>query len=655
MNGSAPRIALDNLLRRELKVSNPNDASQVAQALLAKYKDTPRAAAIAREAEGVPFLLSTPAAPPMLQAATSSDAEMQQAIDDVERDLQELTTNTILKDVTPELQGWATAIRSAIAEGKTAARFALDPRQRDKAFGVRRTLGDYARLARLIGALTPSVSINYRKLAQSLDEVAAVLLVVMGESLANVGFSGGRFLLQVPFSELQVRRDAAIYALRNLMGATQEAYGPNEWPRGLDAYRKLFNVLETQGQGDLRTLLVENELARTMDELIQRAAHGSAEGLRALGATAQLDLERIRRLVIMGQRVVNPESPPLTAFLEALLLFADAFETAGGFRLLHIARPPVLFYGLYGTSGIGSNSAERRLLDLIIQRGVLAEQLDCFMQCACTQPLVICQIVLDKLLYDLDRAIDLYALGSKNFGKPERRASVYSFLIQAFLDTVANVFGVAGIPTSLVPIQDTLISIQKHLRPLISRENALAANLLTFSGNVLTQLKLLPSSQNPARDQLIGVITTLQGNPEQNQPVDVVSLFGSAQQGEALLIANSPANIPQNTLAQIQISKPRSLTALFNILKQELCIYRDMEDRWEGMVRTLAPNCVSSSELFEAITQVIDQALLLIGSDELEERCFEISLPPPYETILGSLAYDTGTVGEGRDDDGDQP
>jgi hypothetical protein len=134
-----------------------------------------------------------------MQAPTSSDVELQQAIDDVERDLRELTTNNLLKDTTPELEGWGTAVRSAITEGSAAARFSLDPRQRDKAFAIRRQLGDYSRMARLVGALTPTLSPTYRKFAQSLDEVAAVLMVLMGEALSNVGFSGGRFLLQVPY------------------------------------------------------------------------------------------------------------------------------------------------------------------------------------------------------------------------------------------------------------------------------------------------------------------------------------------------------------------------------------------------------------------------------------------------------------------------
>ncbi|NEQ23405.1 MAG: hypothetical protein F6K28_30475, partial [Microcoleus sp. SIO2G3] len=303
MDNSAQRMAFDNLLRRELRVNDPNDAQQIEAALLARYKNTARAQGITREAQGLPFLQTLTVQTTAVPVTTSNDLDLEQAIADIERDLTELTTNTVLKDITPELQGWAGAIRSAIAEGVSAARFALDARQRDKALGIRRTLGEYARVARLIGTLTPTRSINYRKLAQSLDEVASVLLVMLGESLANGGVSGGRFLLQIPYSELQIRRDAVIYALRNLVGGTQDAYSPNEWPRGIDAYRRLLSFLDSQGQGDLRALLVENEMARMLDSLIHRAENGRAQGLRALSATAQLDLERFRRLIIIGSRL----------------------------------------------------------------------------------------------------------------------------------------------------------------------------------------------------------------------------------------------------------------------------------------------------------------------------------------------------------------
>ena len=221
--------------------------------------------------------------------------------------------------------------------------------------------------------------------------------------------------------------------------------------------RKLFDALQEQGQADLRALLVEGELARVMDELIQRAAHGSAAGLRALGSTAQIDSERFRRLIAIAERAVIPRSPPLTAFLEALQLFVDSFEPSGGFRLLRIARPPILFYGLYGSDEM--DPADRRLSQLVLRRGILAGQLDCFLGCDCSGPTVLCQIVLDKILYDVDRAIDLYALGSQELGQPEIRAAAYSYVIDS-----ATIIGCPP-PSLTSPIPGTLSIIRDNLRP----------------------------------------------------------------------------------------------------------------------------------------------------------------------------------------------
>src|SRR5437867_3172624 len=82
--GSPQRLALDNLIRRELRVGDPNDPQQIAQALLTRYKGDPRATAIAQEAMGLPFLQTVPVETRVMQTPTSSDAELQQARDDVE-------------------------------------------------------------------------------------------------------------------------------------------------------------------------------------------------------------------------------------------------------------------------------------------------------------------------------------------------------------------------------------------------------------------------------------------------------------------------------------------------------------------------------------------------------------------------------------------
>jgi hypothetical protein len=458
-DGSNQRLALDNMIRRELKVGDPNDPVQVANALLTRYQADPRARSITQEAQGMPFLQAV-VAPPMPDTAGSSKVELDQATTDVDRDLCELTTNNLLKDIAPELEAWGTAIRGAIAQGVAAAPQALDPYQRDVTFSVRRQLGDFARLSRLLGAVTPPVNADYRNLAQSLDEVASVLLVMMGEALANVGFNGGRYLLKAPLAELQSRRAAVIYALRNLVGTAQEAYGPNDWPRGLDAYRRLFNRLDQESQGDLRALLQEAELTREMDNLVQLAAQGRAEGLRALGATSLMTLERFRRMVLIARNIggtgLGVEAPAMAAFLEALLLFVDGFEGSGGLRLLHIARPPILMYGLYGNTGL--DFAARRLVAMTVFRGELANSLDCLMACMCDTPFADAQALLDTVLYILDRAIDLYAVGRSDWGKPEQRAAAYGYVIQAVLNRLT-----ASIANKKVTIDPAILTLLPKL------------------------------------------------------------------------------------------------------------------------------------------------------------------------------------------------
>lgn len=144
-----------------------------------------------------------------------------------------ITCESQLKDVHAELRGWARAIRAAAGEGLAAARFALDAGQRDRAMAARRTLNDYARLSRFVGALSSGLNGLYRRVAQSCDEVANLILVCAGDAVAESGLTRGALLLQTPASELRSRRDAALGALRNLIGSTQTAYGPTSGRVGL--------------------------------------------------------------------------------------------------------------------------------------------------------------------------------------------------------------------------------------------------------------------------------------------------------------------------------------------------------------------------------------------------------------------------------------
>ena len=277
-------VKLDNLIRSKLRVSNPYDPIEVADGLTRFFRGAAERTRI--EEAGLPFYQVQAVQPQRPETAGPSRFELDQARSDVGKDLDSLLQNQLTKDIVPELRGWQSAIDNIIADGAEAAPLSLDPRMRDRGFQARRLLGDYARVARFVGALTPSINDNFRALGRSLDEVAAVLMVLMGDAIANIGFSGGRFLLQAQASDLQDRRDAVLSGLRSLVGSTQTPYGSeDDWPRGLDAYRKFIDRLDRSGNSDLRALFVEANLAKLMDDLIARVNVMNADGLRALGAT----------------------------------------------------------------------------------------------------------------------------------------------------------------------------------------------------------------------------------------------------------------------------------------------------------------------------------------------------------------------------------
>jgi hypothetical protein len=232
-------VKADNIIRQRLRIGNPNDPREVAEGLKRRFPKDARL--LTAETEGFslsPGVVTTPVMRAPESLATGS--EIKAAVDNVARDLQALITDHRIKGIGPELRGWEQAIHGIIADGTAAARLALDPLARDRLFAARRELCNYARMARLVGALTQAMNADFRGLARSLDVAAGLLLVLAGEVLAGAGLGGGRFLLSVPATELQSRRDAVLLALRTLAGTAEQAYGNDQWPGACMACAKSF-------------------------------------------------------------------------------------------------------------------------------------------------------------------------------------------------------------------------------------------------------------------------------------------------------------------------------------------------------------------------------------------------------------------------------
>ena len=597
------RSTLDNLIRRELRVGDPNDPQQIAQALSERYQGDLRAQAIDGEARGMPFLRTTQLRAPEVPTPTATNIDLEQSLSDVGSDLQKLVYSNETKDIRPELQGWESVIQRSISEGVSAARNGLDPNKRDTAFAMRRQLGEYARLSRMVGALTPNLNRSFRDLAQSIDEACAVMLVLMGESMANLGFAGGRFLLQAPYSELQARRDAVINALRQVDGVAAQSMVNGVWPRGLRAYRQLNTVLEAKGQGDLRSLMSEAELSRTMDELIQLAGGGTASGMRALGATAWAPLNRLTRFVQTTIRLVSPASPELATLHEALQLFIDGFVPAGGFRLLRVARPTVLNYGLYGSSVI--TPAEERLISLVNHRGSLARALDCLTNCACDDTTVLAQIVLDKVLYDVDRSIDFYCVGDADLGLPEVRAAAVSHMIDGLLTLAPGSWPSAQLPDYLV------LDSQVPAQNVISRAD----------GNIVGELAAVQALLRPI------------GGTPFTPPL-----------GWATTSFTYNANLAGNLA---WLGGAATTLRFAQVLHDELCLQRETDQQWRMVIEQMTSGCVPASMIFDAgnggLSDIVDVALRFIAANTVPPvgaDCVDLEtvVPPHFEESLQVIA-----------------
>ena len=298
---SAATVAVDNFLRKALRVSDPRDPSQIANALLARYPE--EAERDRRERAGLPYS-NMPDFLPVVPSAGAQSTEIVQSLDDLERDLQTLSTASQLKSIRVEMIGWGRAVRQIATEGLASAKLALDTVNQDRAMTARRKLTDYARLARYVGSLTEGSGLYFRRFARSCDVLAGLVLVAIGEGLAANGITRSTKMVRVAASELHSRREAVLRALNGLIGVVDIGNG---LPRGVAAYGQLLAALE--GRPELSTLLEENGLAAAMDNLVEFSTGGSVESLRELASISALPISQFQELIAIASAIVeNPDA-----------------------------------------------------------------------------------------------------------------------------------------------------------------------------------------------------------------------------------------------------------------------------------------------------------------------------------------------------------
>jgi hypothetical protein len=432
---SAPAATVDNLMRRALKIADPRNPQQVAKGLLTLYPA--EAEKIQREISGLPFTVLKAQVAAVVPANGRGRPEVAAASTTLEAALTELTTSPDLAGIQPELGAWAAMIRRAWADGYAAAAFAIDAPQRDEAFGARRLLNELARLARYAAAVSSCAADVYCRVANACDRAANIILVMIGDALGNAGVGRGGAILQVSAATLEIRKNGVITSLRNLLSPV-DFDDQDAFPHAQEAVLRIYDALAEAGSPDLRTVLDEASLARQLDDLIDNVSGPTSEGLRALGATAALVVRRLERFLLIVEPIVGQDSPPASVFFAELRLFTQGFQsTRSGYRLTYLACPPLLISGSAAAAGI--DIPTQNLLAIALGRTALADQVDCLC-CSCEEEDAVELVLAAKVLFDIDRAIDLYGLGTHpgGVGEAEMRAGAYGAIIQNAVD---NGFG----------------------------------------------------------------------------------------------------------------------------------------------------------------------------------------------------------------------
>ncbi|PTL81223.1 hypothetical protein [Vitiosangium sp. GDMCC 1.1324] len=501
------KTRFEEFLRRQLGVSDATDPEAVVSALQKRY---PAAAArLEEEKQGVSIRFNTQPELPVVGmdglGATAGAQRAGEVREALAGDLACVMAHPSNRDFKGALAGWRDAVLAEWGEGMDAAVLGADPLRRDRAFYSVRKLSDYARVARMVGIINPDLRLEYRRLATTLDEAGMVLRVRVGEALFRAGFSEGGAIFEVTLQDLRRRREALISSLERFTSISTEDSA--DWGDGESSYGRLLTELAAQGQQDLRSLVQPEAMARLLDVLLDRVEQQSQpELLHELAATAPIELVQLKRLRavasdmlagVVGRPASRAASAPLSAFVQALHLFITAFASPGANnRLLDLAIPFPFAVAQIGRPDPEGREAVRVLIQ---QRFEIATKLEALYSDPNFDPLDWdWSVKLDRVLYDLDRAIDLYLLGSglpEVPGPEELRASLYgqvldhlakSGVLTAPPATTLRARPRAGAqPELLAAMDDTAQQLQGQL-------TTLAAELLGTSKGTFKKRKPLP-------------------------------------------------------------------------------------------------------------------------------------------------------------------
>jgi hypothetical protein len=356
--------ALDELLRRTLKVGNPADVNEMIRALQERYPD--KTAATAAESAGLPTTaaLAMPSSTPAQAVAKSvGGVEYESVLAQLRSDFSAVVEAPSERDIGVELAGWRDYLIKEYGDGAAAARLAQDAAQRERAQLAIRRLNEFAWLARLVGIAMGEQYWDFRRLGVSLDNAADILRILIGETIYDIGLSFNGLILQVSATDLRLRGDATVDALSGLLSGDEEVF--DDWGERIRAYNDLYNELDPE----LKVYARPDGLKEAIDNLVNAFANGvsamTADSLRQLAATAPVEVGRLRRVASVADAIQKAQpSSALSIFVQSLWLFIAGFQSSrGGVLYVDLAMPSPLGARKLPPVDLQARMALRQLVD----------------------------------------------------------------------------------------------------------------------------------------------------------------------------------------------------------------------------------------------------------------------------------------------------
>jgi len=366
--------ALDELLRRKLKVGNPTDVGEMLRALEARYPD--RTAASTAESLGFSpssAMRIAPTTAVQVPSQTVGGAEYNTVMVQMRADFAVLVDAPSERDIGVELSGWRDYLLKEYADGGAAAKLSQDAAQRERAQLAVRRLNEFAWLARLVGIAMGEQYWDFRRLGTTLDNAADILRILIGEALYDVGLAMNGLILQVPATDLRLRGNATVDALSGLISGDEPIF--DDWGERIRAYNDLYNSLDSE----LKVYARPDGLKESIDNLVNGFANGvsamTADALRQLAATAPLEVGRLRRVLQVANKVQTQQpSSALSIYVQSLQLFIDAFQSSrAGVLYIDLAMPSPLGGRKLPPVDLSARMALRQLVD---QRAYYAQVLE---------------------------------------------------------------------------------------------------------------------------------------------------------------------------------------------------------------------------------------------------------------------------------------